>query len=125
MKQQGLPMHRQKSMGIAGFLIGQFFEITIHWLNLSTMSGLREHISFIEGGKVYMSHHRPRVLLKLFAICCTIGFLFASALMLYDIWTKGIFLAKEPNIAVLVVETIMLILAFIYIISQLFELLQP
>ena len=114
-------MHRQKSMGIAGFLIGQFFEITTHWLNISTMSGLREHIS--EGGKVYMSHHRPRVLLKLFAICCIIGFLFASALMLYDIWTKGIFLAREPNTAVLVTETIMLVLAFTYIISQLFELL--
>ena len=115
-------MHRQKSIGITGFLIGQFFEITTHWLNLSTMSGLREHTS--EGGKVYMSHHRPRVLLKLFAICCIIGFLSASTLMLYDIWTKGMFLAKEPNIAVLVVETIMLILAFIYIISQLFELYQ-
>ena len=87
------------------------------------MSGLREHIS--EGGKVYMSHHRPRVLFELFVICCVIGFLSASTLMLYDIWTKGMFLAKEPNIVILTIETIMLILAFTYIISQLFELLQP
>ena len=116
-------MHRQKSMGIAGFLIGQFFEMSIHWLNLSTMSGLREHISVIEGGEVYMSHHRPRVLFELFAICCIMGFLCFSIEMLYDIWTKGIFLAKEPNTVVLIIETIMLVLAFIYIISQLFELL--
>ena len=116
-------MHRQKSIGITGFLIGQFLEMISHWLNLSTMSGLREHISVIEGGEVYMSHHRPRVLFELFAICCIMGFLCASALMLYDIWTKGIFLAKEPNMAVFFIETIMLVIAFTYIISQLFELL--
>lgn len=58
-------------------------------------------------------------ILRVFAICCVIGSLSLTTLMFVDIWTLGEFRAVEPNLIIRAIETVLLAVAWIFILLEL------